>query len=143
MRVGVIKHIAPRKGFGFIACEGLREDVFFHFTVWQCNDKRADELQVGDEVEFDLDELNRILGEELRAEKVIPSRRPLSKKIDEYADPHMLPKHHPKARRRMATWRRNEKSDAPPSDMAPSEADGSASDSANADRDDRDRPAAD
>lgn len=138
MRVGVIKHIAPRKGFGFIACEGLREDVFFHFTVWQCNNKRADELQVGDEVEFDLDELNRILGEELRAEKVIPSRRPLSKKIEEYADPHMLPKHHPKARRRMATWRRNEKNDAPPPEV-----NGSASDSAYAERDDRDRPAVD
>jgi hypothetical protein len=66
-------------------------------------------LQVGDEVEFDLDELNRILGEELKAEKVIPSRRPLSKKIEDDTDPHMLPKHHPRARRRMATWRGNKK----------------------------------
>jgi cold shock CspA family protein len=109
MRVGVIKHISPRKGFGFIACEGLRDDVFFHFTVWQGTTFRADQLQVGDEVEFDLDELNRILGEELKAEKVIPSRRPLSKKIEDESDPHLLPKHHPRARRRMATWRGSKK----------------------------------
>lgn len=108
MRVGVIKHISPKKGFGFIACEGLRDDVFFHFTAWQGTQFRADQLRVGDEVEFDLDELNRILGEELKAEKVILSRRPLSKKIEDHSDPHLLPKHHPRARRRMATWRRPE-----------------------------------
>jgi cold shock CspA family protein len=116
MRVGVIKHISPKKGFGFIACEGLREDVFFHFTVWQGTAFRADQLRVGDEVEFDLDELNRILGEELKAEKVIPSRRPLSKKIEDHSDPHLLPKHHPRARRRMATWRGDKKDKSPAAD---------------------------
>lgn len=116
MRVGVIKHISPKKGFGFIACEGLREDVFFHFTVWQGTAFRADQLRVGDEVEFDLDELNRILGEELKAEKVIPSRRPLSKKIEDHSDPHLLPKHHPRARRRMATWRGDKKDKSPTTD---------------------------
>lgn len=116
MRVGVIKHISPKKGFGFIACEGLREDVFFHFTVWQGTAFRADQLRVGDEVEFDLDELNRILGEELKAEKVIPSRRPLSKKIEDHTDPHLLPKHHPRARRRMATWRGDKKDKSPATD---------------------------
>lgn len=126
MRVGVIKHVSPKKGFGFIYCEGLREDVFFHFTAWQGTTYRADQLQVGDEVEFDLDELNRILGEELKAEKVIPSRRPLSKKIEDDTDPHMLPKHHPRARRRMATWRGNKKvkpTSSENSDSLPTEGD--------------------
>lgn len=109
MRVGVIKHISPKKGFGFIACEGLRDDVFFHFTVWKGTHKRADQLQVGDEVEFDLDELSRIMGAELKAEKVIPPRRPLTKKIEDHSDPHLLPKHHPRARRRMAKWRSDKK----------------------------------
>ncbi len=113
MRVGVIKHIAPQKGFGFIACEGLRDNVFFHFSAWKGTNMRADQLKVGDEVEFDLDELNRILGEDLKAEKVIPSRRPLTKTLDEYADPNLRPKHHPKARRRMATWRRSDKEASP------------------------------
>ena len=81
---------------------------------------------MGDEVEFDLDELNRILGEELKAEKVIPSRRPLSKKIEDDTDPHMLPKHHPRARRRMATWRGNKKvqpTSGENSDSSPTEGD--------------------
>jgi cold shock CspA family protein len=109
MRIGVIKFVAPQKGFGFIYCQGLSTDVFFDFTAWKSTTKRADRLVVGDEVEFDLDELSRIRGDELKAEKVIPSRRPLSTKLADDADPHMLPKHHPKARRRMATWRQSDK----------------------------------
>jgi hypothetical protein len=49
------------------------------------------------------------MGAELKAEKVIPPRRPLTKKIEDHSDPHLLPKHHPRARRRMAKWRSDKK----------------------------------
>jgi len=51
---GVIKKIVSDRGFGFISAE--QGDVFFH--VSSCQDLRFDDLQVGQTVEYDLDEQN-------------------------------------------------------------------------------------
>lgn len=105
MRIGQIKHISPTKGFGFIASADLQEDVFFHFSVWQSQEMRADRLRVGDEVEYDLDDLAKINYEELRATKVIRSRRPQTVVLDHRSDDRLRAQHHPKARRRKPLWR--------------------------------------
>lgn len=50
---GTIKTLTDR-GFGFIAREGERKDLFFHSK--ELNGVRYDELQVGDKVEFTIHE---------------------------------------------------------------------------------------
>ena len=58
MRIGqIITVIADRK-FGFIRSEHFRDDVFFHFsTLENLNPKW---LRIGQDVEFEIDELLRI-----------------------------------------------------------------------------------
>ena len=58
MRIGLVIKVIPEKNIGFIRAEDLREDVFFHFSkVEQVG--RLD-LRDGDEVEFEIDELDKI-----------------------------------------------------------------------------------
>ncbi|MFH1404560.1 MAG: cold shock domain-containing protein [Patescibacteria group bacterium] len=53
MNTGVIKTITG-KGFGFITKEGEEKDIFFHSTA--CVGVSMDELNVGDNVTFDIEE---------------------------------------------------------------------------------------
>ncbi len=52
MADGVIKKIVSDRGFGFIS--GQHGDVFFHHSV--CREVRFDDLQVGENVEYELDQ---------------------------------------------------------------------------------------
>lgn len=50
---GKIKTLTD-KGFGFLTVEGRQKDLFFHSKGLQ--DARYDDLQVGDVLEFDVEE---------------------------------------------------------------------------------------
>jgi CspA family cold shock protein len=52
MAQGVIKKIVSERGFGFISAE--RGDVFFHCST--VADSAFDDLQVGQSVEYDLEQ---------------------------------------------------------------------------------------
>ncbi len=52
MAQGVIKKLVSDRGFGFISAD--RGDVFFHLSC--CVNVRFDDLQVGQSVEYELDE---------------------------------------------------------------------------------------
>lgn len=103
MRIGqVITVVADRK-FGFIRSEHFREDVFFHFSCLQgLNPKR---LRIGQDVEFEIDELLRINKQKLEAILVQEPAKPLSHRLEEEMMPGMKAAHHPKARRKKPTWR--------------------------------------
>lgn len=104
MRVGIVVKVVPEKKFGFIRSQDLREDVFFHFSKVQKSG--TTELAEGDEVEYEIDELNRIQKTEIHATLVRRSVRPLSAKIMPSDSPKLRVKHHPKARRQRPDWRK-------------------------------------
>ena len=52
MADGVVKKIVSDRGFGFIS--GEHGDVFFHHSV--CEDVRFDDLQVGEAVQYEIDQ---------------------------------------------------------------------------------------
>lgn len=104
MRIGRVIRVYPEKKFGFIETDNLREDVFFHFSVVE-EGTRADYWEFGQEVEFELDELKRIEGEQLRATLVRISDRPQEVKIQEGDLNAFYHKHHPRARQRKPSWR--------------------------------------
>lgn len=103
MRIGqIITVIADRK-FGFIRSEHFRDDVFFHFsTLENLNPKW---LRIGQDVEFEIDELLRINKQKLEATIVREPSRPLAFKLDEEMIEGLRPSHHPKARRRKPGWK--------------------------------------
>ncbi len=68
MAQGVIKKLVADRGFGFIS--GEKGDVFFH--VSSCLDVRFDDLQVGQTVEYELDEGESRGGRGPRAASVRP-----------------------------------------------------------------------
>jgi cold shock CspA family protein len=105
MRIGQIVRIIPEKSFGFIAADNLREDIFFHFSVVE-EGIRADYWEPGQEVEFELDELKRMDGEELRATLVRVSNRPQQVMIKEGGLRAFNHKHHPNARQRKPSWKK-------------------------------------
>jgi cold shock CspA family protein len=108
MRIGQIITVVSDRKFGFIRTEHFREDVFFHFSSLSgLNPKR---LRIGQDVEFEIDELLRINKQQLEATIVQEPTRPLSHKLEEETVPEFKPAHHPKARRRKPTWKANEKS---------------------------------
>ena len=109
MRLGIVVKIIPDKKIGFIRSEGLREDVFFHFT--KVEKVGTQDLQEEEEVEFEIDELARIEKERLQATLVRRSVRPHSMKIQPSDAPELKAKHHPKARKRRPTWRNKGGSD--------------------------------
>ncbi len=104
MRIGRVVRVYPEKKFGFIQADNLREDIFFHFSAL-ASGVRADHWEPGQEVEFEIDELKRMEGEQLRATLVRVSSRPQEVKIQEGGLNTYSHKHHPRARQRKPTWR--------------------------------------
>ncbi len=102
MRVGEVVKVIPEKKFGFIRTEGLRQDVFFHFSVVNA----GRELQAGDEVEYEVDEFARIERKEMKATLVRISPRPLTMRLKVSDAPELHSQHHPKARQKRPTWRK-------------------------------------
>lgn len=121
MRVGSIVKVLPEKKIGFIRADDLREDVFFHFSKIETTGTR--ELEEGEEVEFEIDELARIEKRPLQATLVRRSVRPLNMRLRPSDAPKLRAKHHPKARMRRPTWRGKPSTDspAPPSPEPPTE----------------------
>ena len=103
MRVGEVVKVLPEKKIGFIRSEDLDEDVFFHFSKVQ--KVGTLDLQEGDEVEYEIDELHRIEKVRLQATLVRRSVRPLTLRLAPSDAPDLKAHHHPKARRRRPTWR--------------------------------------
>jgi cold shock CspA family protein len=107
-RVGQIRHVDVDKKYGFIEAEDYREDVFFHLSQWEGNGPRDTAPRRGQVVEFEIDELHRRNEGKLRAKVVRPTKRPVGEKMSGYTDPHLMVKHHPKARQTKPKWRNKE-----------------------------------
>lgn len=106
MRIGQIITLVADRKFGFIRSEHFREDVFFHYTTLEgLNPKR---LRIGQDVEFEIDELLRINKQKLEAVLVREPAKPLSHTLQEESVPGFKAAHHPKARRKKPTWKRND-----------------------------------
>lgn len=103
MRVGEVVKVLPDKKIGFIRSADLDEDVFFHFSKVQ--KVGTLDLQEGDEVEYEVDELHRIEKIRLQATMVRRSVRPLTLRLAPSDAPDLNAHHHPKSRRRRPTWR--------------------------------------
>ncbi len=108
MRIGEVVKVIPAKKIGFIRSEGLREDVFFHFSIVQ--KLGTLDLQEGEEVEFEIDELDLIEKRPLKAKVVLRPTRPLTMRLQPSDAPELNPRHHPNARRKRPSWRNKEKS---------------------------------
>jgi cold shock CspA family protein len=103
MRIGQIVTLIADRKFGFIRSEHFRDDVFFHFSTLQgLNPNR---IRLGQDVEFEIDELLRINKQKLEATIVREPAKPLSFKLDEESIEGLRPSHHPKARRRKPGWK--------------------------------------
>lgn len=110
MRIGVVVKVIADKKIGFIRSEDLREDVFFHFSKVTAAEARP--LEEGEEVEYEIDELQRIKkSDRFQATVVRRSVRPLSVKINPSDAPKLRAKHHPKALKRRPSWRTNKPHD--------------------------------
>jgi len=110
MRVGEVVKLAYDRNYGFIRADNFRDDIFFHFsTVVGSNPER---WFLGQEVEFDLNEVRRLELGELKAEKEQVASRTLSHKLDETQQVGMTPVHHPRAKRRKPLWREKSASDS-------------------------------
>lgn len=111
MRVGLVVKVIPDKKIGFIHTDDLRDDIFFHFSVVDQPGRR--ELAEGDEVEFEIDELDRLEKRKLRASVVRRTLRPLSMRLQASDAPELQSQHHPNARQRKPNWRKKAGSDSP------------------------------
>ncbi|MCA9190168.1 MAG: cold shock domain-containing protein [Planctomycetales bacterium] len=103
MRVGVVVKVIPDKKIGFIRSEDLKEDVFFHFS--KVEKVGSLDLREGDEVEYEINELDKIEKRKLQATRVRRSARPLAMKIQPSDAPELKAHHHPRARRQRPSWR--------------------------------------
>jgi cold shock CspA family protein len=110
MRVGTIVTLLEEKKFGFIRTEHFRDDVFFHQSTLQGIQFR--QLEVGMEVEFEINEILRLDEQKLEATVVQFATRPLSKSLAQRPMRELLAAHHPRARQRKPSWR--EKKDGTP-----------------------------
>ena len=54
---GKVKWFNAEKGFGFIVCDDVKQDIFVHYSV--INQEGFRNLAEGDNVEFDLVETDR------------------------------------------------------------------------------------
>lgn len=81
MRVGTIVKLVEDRKFGFIRTEHFRDDVFFHQSTLKGLVFRR--LQVGLEVEFEINEILRMDEQKLEATLVQAASRPLSKSLTE------------------------------------------------------------
>ncbi|MEZ6133684.1 MAG: cold shock domain-containing protein [Pirellulaceae bacterium] len=112
MRIGVVVKVIPEKKIGFIRSEDLYEDVFFHFS--KVEQVGTLDLQEGDEVEYNIDELSKIEKKKLQATLVRRSVRPLTMTLKPSDAPELKAHHHPNARKRRPTWRNKETPDPDP-----------------------------
>jgi cold shock CspA family protein len=103
MRIGQIITVIQDRKFGFIRTEHFRDDVFFHFSTLK--DLNPNRLRIGQEVEFEIDELLRLNKQKLEAVIVQTPSQPLYHRLEEEAIPEHRAAHHPKARRRKPTWK--------------------------------------
>jgi cold shock CspA family protein len=104
-RLGRIRHVDPHKKIGFIEAEDYRDDVFFHWSLWESVGPRPLEPRAGMVVEFEIDELYRREQGRLRVKWVRPTKRPWGAKMTVERDPHLAVKHHPRARQAKPSWR--------------------------------------
>ncbi len=102
-RIGRIRFIREDGAFGFIEAEDFREDVFFHRSTWEGPEGSVPTAETL--IEFELDEEHLAVEKRLRAAVVRPTDRPEGKQLDARDDPHLMTRHHPKARRKRPTWR--------------------------------------
>ena len=102
-RIGRIRFVREDGAFGFILAEDFREDVFFHRSSWEGPPGSGPVAEML--IEFELDEDHLAAEKRLRATVVRPTDRPDGMKLDARDTPHLLNKHHPKARRKRPTWR--------------------------------------
>ena len=110
MRIGQIVKVVTDRKFGFIRSEHFREDVFFHFSSLKNINPKW--IRIGQDVEFEIDELMRINQERLEATLVQEPRRPLSVRLEEEMIDQFNPAHHPKARRRKPIWKERKGGDS-------------------------------
>ena len=104
MRIGKIIRVIPEKSFGFLRADDLRDDIFFHFSCVP-RDYRPGNWEPGQEVEFELNEIQKMEGGDLRATLVQISKRPQSYAIQEHSTKEFIHKHHPNAQQRKPRWR--------------------------------------
>ena len=112
MLYGIIKNIAPARGFGFIEPSGTGQDVYFHATV--IGNDVFQRLQPGQAVKYELVKLTEEQREKRREMKIKPKpqagRVELIDRLPGGILPRptqdIAPRHHPKARQRKATWKR-------------------------------------
>lgn len=105
MRVGIIAKLIEDRKFGFIETDHFRDDVFFHQSCLEgLTFKR---LYVGQEVEFEINEILRMDEDKLEATIVKASSIPLSKSVDDQPQRGMRASHHPRARQRKPSWKKN------------------------------------
>lgn len=106
----MIKFLREEDSFGFIESENFREDVFFHFTVFDGKSaKEGDNTEIKIEmdlwVEFELDEEVFREQQKLRAKVVRPTSRPRGRKLSGRDATFNIITHHPRARRKRPSWR--------------------------------------
>jgi cold shock protein len=109
MLYGIVKHISPDRGFGFIDQDGGR-DVYFHAV--DIGDEVFQRLRADQPVMFELAKRDRNADAEEPTERKGP-RASRIEVIDRIpggilaAPPQELsPRHHPRAKQRKATWKR-------------------------------------
>lgn len=103
-RLGVIKYLRPDGEFGFIEAEDFREDVFFHHRDWESEYNQVPQELMA--VEFEIDDDHKRETDKLRAKIVRPTKRPLGKRLSGRDAPHLINRHHPRARKQRPDWRK-------------------------------------
>jgi hypothetical protein len=78
-------------------------------------------LRIGQDVEFEIDELLRINKQKLEATIVQQPAKPLSFTLDEESIEGLRPSHHPKARRRKPGWKSRPNAPEPADDPGTAE----------------------
>jgi len=112
MLYGIIKNIAPNRGFGFIEPSGSGQDVYFHAT--DVGNEVFLRLEPGQPVKYELVKLTEEQREKRRELKEKP--KPKAARVElidrmpggimQRPTQDVSPRHHPKARQRKATWKR-------------------------------------
>ncbi len=103
-RLGQIRYIRDDGEFGFIEAEDFRDDVFFHRMSWESPHNQVPQEKMA--VEFEIDDDHFREKNQLRAKVVRPTGRPLGRKLSGRDAPHLIIKHHPKARKKRPDWRK-------------------------------------
>ena len=111
-RLGRITFTDPEKEYGFIQGEDFREDVFFHFSVWETDDESRDRNASRPEVElwveFEINDDYLAAENRLRAKVVRPTKRPMGRKLTGRDATFNIVTHHENARRKRPSWRKKD-----------------------------------